>query len=124
MQDELERRQEECVQLRTVLANMDGQTSMSSFMSRIGELPEAEEIFTAYETQKNVIGQLREQVSAKTSPSDYKVQLNETTVGKRVSWFPTRVSWHTKVPWGGARGAAKYWKNILLYLITTFLLLC
>jgi len=54
-------------------------------MSRIGELPEAEEIFTAYETQKNVIGQLREQVSAKTSPSDYKVQLNETTVGKRVS---------------------------------------
>ena len=62
MQDELERRQEECVQLRTVLANMDGQSSMS-FMSRIGELPDAEEIFTAYETQKNVIGQLREQVT-------------------------------------------------------------
>ena len=59
MSDELSRRQEECVQLRTVLANMDAQPM--SFMSRIGDLPEPEEIFTAYETQKNVINQLKEQ---------------------------------------------------------------
>jgi len=39
---------------------MDGQPM--SFMSRIGDLPEPEEIFTAYETQKNVINQLKEQV--------------------------------------------------------------
>jgi hypothetical protein len=50
-----------CPQLRTVLANMDGQPM--SFMSRIGDLPEPEEIFTAYETQKNVINQLKEQVT-------------------------------------------------------------
>ncbi len=60
MTDELERRQEECVQLRTVLANMDGQPM--SLMSRIGELPDAEEIYTAYETQKNVIKQQKDQV--------------------------------------------------------------
>ena len=60
MTDELARRQEECVQLRTVLANMDAQPM--SFMSRIGDLPEPEEIFTAYETQKNVIKQLKDQV--------------------------------------------------------------
>ena len=53
--------QEECVQLRTVLANMDGQSM--SFMSRIGELPDSDEIFAAYETQKNVIGQLKEEVT-------------------------------------------------------------
>ena len=61
MTDELGRRQEECVQLRTVLANMDAQPM--SFMSRIGDLPEPEEIFTAYETQKNVIKQLKDQVT-------------------------------------------------------------
>ena len=60
MTDELARRQEECVQLGTVLANMDAQPM--SFMSRIGDLPEPEEIFTAYETQKNVIKQLKDQV--------------------------------------------------------------
>ena len=43
-----------------LLANMDAQPM--SFMSRIGDLPEPEEIFTAYETQKNVIKQLKDQV--------------------------------------------------------------
>ncbi len=28
-------------------------------------------------------------------------------------WFPTRVPRNTRVPWGGARVAAKYWNNIL-----------
>ena len=47
--------------MRTVLANMDGQSM--SFMSRVGELPDSDEIFAAYETQKNVIGQLKEEVT-------------------------------------------------------------
>jgi len=26
-------------------------------------------------------------------------------------WFPTRMLRHIRLPWGGARGAAKYWKK-------------
>ena len=62
--DELERRREECIQLRTILANvsdsaghMGGDRSNSSLST--GELPEAEELYSAYETQKNVIAQLQ-----------------------------------------------------------------
>ena len=62
--DELERRREECIQLRTILANvsdsaggMGGDRSNSSLST--GEMPEAEELYAAYETQKNVIAQLQ-----------------------------------------------------------------
>ena len=78
-------RREECVQLRTVLANVSlsdneplssfSKTGKIFFSSRwqeqllkkcllflTGELPEAEELMAAYETQKVVIAQLQEQI--------------------------------------------------------------
>jgi len=63
LQEELDRRREECVQLRTVLANvsLSDNEPLSSF-SKTGELPEAEELMAAYETQKVVIAQLQEQI--------------------------------------------------------------
>jgi len=63
LQEELDRRREECVQLRTVLANvsLSDNEHLSSF-SKTGELPEAEELMAAYETQKIVIAQLQEQI--------------------------------------------------------------
>ena len=71
LQDELERRREECIQLRTVLANvsLDEQPISTSVLNRTagGDLPEAEELFTAYETQKSVIAQLQEQLSDEKS---------------------------------------------------------
>ena len=81
-------RREECVQLRTVLANVSlsdneplssfSKTGKTFFSPRqqeqllntepnyilflTGELPEAEELMAAYETQKVVIAQLQEQI--------------------------------------------------------------
>ena len=79
-------RREECVQLRTVLANvsLSDNEPLSSFSKTgkifffikvartitetnyilflTGELPEAEELMAAYETQKVVIAQLQEQI--------------------------------------------------------------
>lgn len=40
-----------------------------SLLSRASELPETEELFTAYETQKNVISQLQEQLSDEKAKS-------------------------------------------------------
>lgn len=60
---------------------MDGQPM--SFMSRIGDLPEPEEIFTAYETQKNVINQLKEQVDyffRQLDPSRWKPDKSSSTL--------------------------------------------
>ena len=67
MQDELDRRREECIQLRTVLANASLEEQPFSLLSRASELPDAEELFTAYETQKSVISQLQEQLSDEKS---------------------------------------------------------
>ena len=47
LQDELERRREECIQLRTVLANASLDEQPLSLLSRASELPEASELFTA-----------------------------------------------------------------------------
>ncbi len=69
LQDELERLREECIQLRTVLANVSlsqdqpGLTGALKPSGPTSELPEAEELFTAYETQKSVIATLQEQLS-------------------------------------------------------------
>ncbi len=74
----MDRRREENIQLRTVLANvsLDGDQSFSSLLARTGgsgaggansDLPEAEELFTAYETQKSVIGQLQDALSEERS---------------------------------------------------------
>ncbi len=38
-----------------------------------------------------------------------------------MQWFPTMVSWHTRVPSEGAWSAAKYWNNIKLYKIVVFI---
>ena len=70
MQEELDRRREETIQLRTVLANVSLDHEPLS-LSKGGELPEAEEIMAAYETQKVVIAQLQEQLS------DEKLRNNE-----------------------------------------------
>eukprot|EP00092_Neocalanus_flemingeri_P009668 GFUD01010409.1.p1 GENE.GFUD01010409.1~~GFUD01010409.1.p1 ORF type:complete len:1838 (+),score=622.26 GFUD01010409.1:290-5803(+) len=68
MQEELDRRRAECLQLKTVLANVQlsgtvesGEPSslMSEAGSGHGSAPEAEELLLAYETQKNVIQQLQ-----------------------------------------------------------------
>ena len=67
--DELERRREECIQLRTILANVSNSADSKGgehihhesglSLSTSGEMPEADEVFAAYETQKNVIAQLQ-----------------------------------------------------------------
>ena len=60
--DELERRREECIQLRTILANVSdsaGGAGLTGESLSTGEMPEAEELYSAYETQKNVIAQLQ-----------------------------------------------------------------
>ena len=62
LQDELERRREECIQLRTVLANASLDEQPLSLRWGL-PLPEAAELFTAYKTQKNVISQLQEQLA-------------------------------------------------------------
>ena len=62
LQDELERRREECIQLRTILANASLDEQPLSLHWGL-PLPEASELFTAYKTQKNVISQLQEQLA-------------------------------------------------------------
>ena len=64
LQEELDRRRAECLQLKTVLANvqLSAETDQpNSLMSDTGSgsTPEAEELLMAYETQKNVIQQLQ-----------------------------------------------------------------
>ena len=76
LQDEVERRREECIQLRTVLANSSMDEQPFSLLSRSSELPEAEELFTAYETQKSVISQLQEQLSdEKTKAKELEAEM-------------------------------------------------
>eukprot|EP00095_Tigriopus_kingsejongensis_P008891 maker-scaffold566_size135349-snap-gene-0.26 protein:Tk08891 transcript:maker-scaffold566_size135349-snap-gene-0.26-mRNA-1 annotation:"myosin va" len=76
LQDELDRRREECIQLRTVLATASLDEQPFSLLSRSSELPDTEELFTAYETQKKVIGQLQEQLSdEKSRASEIEVEL-------------------------------------------------
>ena len=76
LQDELERRREECIQLRTVLANSSMEEQPFSLLSRASELPETEELFTAYETQKSVISQLQEQLSdEKTKAKELEAEM-------------------------------------------------
>lgn len=63
MQEELDRRREECIQLRTVLANVSLDHEPLSSFSKTGEMPETEELLSAYQTQKVVITQLQEQLN-------------------------------------------------------------
>ena len=72
MQEELERRREETIQLRTVLANVSLEyqdSSLSSFAREGKEMPEAEEVLAAYETQKVIIAQLQDQLNEERSRS-------------------------------------------------------
>ena len=80
IQDELERRREECVQLRTILANvsLDGQPMSKLADSGIngdvgfGEMesiPEGDELVSAYDTQKRIITQLQQQMLEEKSDS-------------------------------------------------------
>ena len=64
MQEELDRRRAECLQLKTVLANVQlsaesGEPNSMMSETGSGSAPEAEELLMAYETQKNVIQQLQ-----------------------------------------------------------------
>ena len=62
MTDELERRREECIQLRTILANVSSSGAGGEgggLADSLGEMPEAEEVYAAYETQKSVIAQMQ-----------------------------------------------------------------
>ena len=73
IQDELERRREECVQLRTILANVKLDEQPTSKLASggingdggFGDMenpPEGDELVTAYETQKRVITKLQDQL--------------------------------------------------------------
>jgi len=64
LQEELDRRQAECIQLRTVLANVQLEAPGSLVTNNNeGHEPDAEELLMAYETQKNVIQQLQSSLS-------------------------------------------------------------
>ena len=69
LQDELERRREECIQLRTILANVSLDNNATVKENNVEEVsPEnSEELLTAYETQKNVIAQLQDQLSEQST---------------------------------------------------------
>ncbi len=78
LQEELDRRREECIQLRTVLANVSLDHEPLSSFSKTGELPEAEELMAAYETQKIVITQLQEQLNdEKMRSSEIETELRD-----------------------------------------------
>ena len=75
IQDELERRREECVQLRTILANvsLEGQSisklADGSINGEMENMPEGDELASAYETQKRITTQLQEQLLEEKSAS-------------------------------------------------------
>ena len=80
IQDELERRREECVQLRTILANVklegqpiskltDGGINGDAAIGETENPPEGDELVSAYETQKRIITQLQEQLMEEKSAS-------------------------------------------------------
>merc|ERR1719410_1225693 len=62
LQEELDRRRQECLQLKAVLANVQLEGGAGP-PSLLGEEPEAEELLQAYETQKKVIQQLQATLS-------------------------------------------------------------
>ena len=68
LQEELDRRREECIQLRTVLANVSlDYQDPSLTINKDKEMPEAEEVLAAYETQKVIIAQLQDQLNEERS---------------------------------------------------------
>ena len=73
-QEELERRREECIQLRTVLANvsLDYQDPSLSLIKN-KEMPETEEVLAAYETQKVIIAQLQDQLNEERSRGTVRI---------------------------------------------------
>jgi len=66
LEEELERRKQECLNLKTVLSN--AQVEGSSLLERDGE-PDTEELLLAYESQKNVIVQLQASLSEEREKS-------------------------------------------------------
>ncbi|XP_023346173.1 unconventional myosin-Va, partial [Eurytemora carolleeae] len=84
LEEELERRREECLQLKTVLANV--QVDPASFMGE-GE-PDIEELLIAYESQKNVIQQLQttlaeERDKSRSTESNLRTELEKMTLANR-----------------------------------------
>ena len=55
MQEELERRREECMQLRTILADRNMPVNPASYSSQTELINEDGELLMAYETQKTLI---------------------------------------------------------------------
>ncbi|KAK8719220.1 hypothetical protein OTU49_014173, partial [Cherax quadricarinatus] len=83
LQDELERRREECIQLRTVLANRAHDLrslTQTSYGKDVDILNEDGELALAYQTQKQINRQLEEELKTEKSrhretESEYKGEL-------------------------------------------------
>ncbi|XP_068247179.1 unconventional myosin-Va isoform X6 [Palaemon carinicauda] len=84
LQDELERRREECIQLRTVLANRSSDIrslTENSYGKDVDIVNEDGELAVAYQTQKQVNRQLEEELKTekmrhKETESEYKSELD------------------------------------------------
>ena len=59
LQEELDRSRAECLQLKTVLANIHVPGDSTSLVSETGSSPDSDDLRIGYETQKNVIQQLQ-----------------------------------------------------------------
>jgi len=88
LEEELERRREECLHLKTMVSNLQVEgTSLPSLLAGEGE-PDTEELLLAYESQKNVIQQLQASLSdvrekSKDSETTLRSELEKLTVANR-----------------------------------------
>lgn len=87
MSDELDRRREECIQLRTVLANttlggeLGEQTALNASRLNGGEpFAEDNEILLAFETQKRIIRHLENELQEEKAASQRKIQIERDEV--------------------------------------------
>jgi myosin-5 len=87
MSDELDRRREECIQLRTVLANttlgsdIGEQTTLNASLLNGGEpFAEDNEILMAFESQKRIIRHLENELQEEKASSQRKIQIEREEV--------------------------------------------
>jgi myosin-5 len=87
MSDELDRRREECIQLRTVLANttlggdIGEQTTLNASRLNGGEpFAEDNEILMAFESQKRIIRHLENELQEEKASSQRKIQIEREEV--------------------------------------------
>jgi myosin-5 len=87
MSDELDRRREECIQLRTLLANttlggdIGEQTTLNASLLNGGEpFAEDNEILMAFESQKRIIRHLENELQEEKASSQRKIQIEREEV--------------------------------------------